>query len=190
MSFVNKALYTLIWSILLCASTSTFAQKPASEEQLGTQAKQKIQHFAQTLKASLTSAVKAGGLGAGVEVCSKQAPAIADSLSTDGWQVSRISLKPRNPDNTPSTWQQSVLERFEAQKAEGKPVDDLVFKTQDKSSFSLIKAIPTGELCLKCHGAAIAPEVRQTIKRYYPKDQATGFAVGDIRGAFVVEKAR
>ena len=190
MSFLNKAVYTLILSFLLFASTSSFAQKPASDEQLQIEAKQKIQHFAKTLKASLTSAIKAGGLEAGVEVCSKQAQAIANSLSTDGWQVSRISLKPRNPANTPSTWQQIVLERFEAQMVEGKPVADLVFKTQDKSTFSLIKAIPTGELCLKCHGSAIAPEVRQTIKRYYPKDQATGFAVGDIRGAFVVEKAR
>jgi catalase-peroxidase len=31
------------------------------------------------------------------------------------------------------------------------------------------------------------PEVRAAVSRLYPADEATGFAVGDLRGAFVVE---
>ncbi|MDQ8208480.1 DUF3365 domain-containing protein [Coraliomargarita sp. SDUM461003] len=42
--------------------------------------------------------------------------------------------------------------------------------------------------CLACHGdpASIAPEVAQKIAQLYPADTATGFAVGELRGAFRV----
>ncbi|WP_425609259.1 c-type heme family protein [Thalassobacterium sedimentorum] len=42
--------------------------------------------------------------------------------------------------------------------------------------------------CLACHGdpASIAPEVTQKIAQLYPADTATGFAVGELRGAFRV----
>jgi hypothetical protein len=49
-----------------------------------------------------------------------------------------------------------------------------------------MKAIPTGEVCLKCHGTQIAPEVSQVLASLYPEDRATGYKEGDIRGAFVV----
>ncbi|MBK8909014.1 MAG: DUF3365 domain-containing protein [Rhodospirillales bacterium] len=50
--------------------------------------------------------------------------------------------------------------------------------------FRYMKAIPTAELCLACHGTEIDPAVSTTLKKHYPLDQATGFQAGDIRGAF------
>ena len=50
-----------------------------------------------------------------------------------------------------------------------------------------MKAIPTGEPCLACHGTALAPDVAETLARVYPDDQATGFDLGDIRDAFSIE---
>ena len=49
-----------------------------------------------------------------------------------------------------------------------------------------MKAIPTGPQCVLCHGENIAPDLRETIQRLYPEDQATGFAPGELRGAFSV----
>ncbi|MEX2498681.1 MAG: DUF3365 domain-containing protein [Wenzhouxiangellaceae bacterium] len=40
--------------------------------------------------------------------------------------------------------------------------------------------------CVICHGESIAPELAETIKQLYPQDQATGFAPGELRGAFSV----
>ena len=51
-----------------------------------------------------------------------------------------------------------------------------------------MKAIPTGAVCLNCHGTKIAPEVSQALAGLYPEDRATGFNEGDIRGAFVVTR--
>jgi hypothetical protein len=43
-------------------------------------------------------------------------------------------------------------------------------------------------MCLTCHGekAKIPPAVRAVLAREYPDDHATGFSVGDVRGAVSV----
>ena len=51
-----------------------------------------------------------------------------------------------------------------------------------------MKAIPTGELCLLCHGETIDPDIAAAIDKAYPEDQARGFSLGDIRGAFTLSK--
>ncbi len=180
---------------LLFINCSIFAAEQSSSPdveiegaELQKEAKQKIKSFAKTLKATLGAAIKAGDLSSGVEVCSKQAPIIAESLSTNGWQLSRTSFKPRNTKNMPNAWQVSVLDAFEKQKADGKPVSEIAFSTHQGNQFQFVKAIPTSELCLKCHGKNIEPSLRATINNLYPNDQATGFSLGDIRGAFVVQK--
>ena len=51
-----------------------------------------------------------------------------------------------------------------------------------------MQAIPTGEVCLACHGTAIAPEITAALDEQYPDDQARGFSLGEIRGAFSLSK--
>ena len=53
-----------------------------------------------------------------------------------------------------------------------------------------MKAIPTQALCLNCHGELMSTPVKAKIKQLYPGDKATGFKVGDIRGAFTLFKSR
>ncbi|WP_205663316.1 Tll0287-like domain-containing protein [Alteromonas facilis] len=181
----------------LLFSVSTQAQVPAETDvlseaervQFEAEAKQKVSVFASTLKQALMHAVKTGGLTMAVDVCHQQAPAIAQSLSTDGWTVGRTSLKARNPDNRPDTWESAVLTMFENQRLQGEPAGDLVAKSADENSFRFMKAIPTGELCVSCHGSSIESNLKATIDSLYPQDQATGFKVGDIRGAFTVTKS-
>ena len=50
-----------------------------------------------------------------------------------------------------------------------------------------IEAIAIQPLCLACHGNVLAPDVAAHIKEEYPKDEAIGFGVGDLRGVFWVE---
>ena len=57
-----------------------------------------------------------------------------------------------------------------------------------KQYFRYMKAIPTGELCLKCHGAEIEPGVKAKLDELYPNDKARGFKLGDIRGAFTIKQ--
>jgi hypothetical protein len=57
-----------------------------------------------------------------------------------------------------------------------------------KQQFRFMKAIPTGALCLQCHGSNMSPEVSARLAELYPGDKATGYTEGDIRGAFVVTR--
>ena len=152
-----------------------------------------IAAFGGALKAELTSAMQTGGPLNAIEVCHSRAPAIAEAVSLDrGMQLSRVSLRNRNPENEPNEWQAAVLQEFEARLASGESADALawqeVAETDGRRQFRLMKAIPTAPLCLACHGETIAPPVAEKIAELYPADKATGFREGDIRGAFVVTK--
>lgn len=54
--------------------------------------------------------------------------------------------------------------------------------------YRYMKAIPLGELCANCQGTDIAPDLAAAIRAKYPQDQATGFKVGELRGAFTLSK--
>jgi len=43
-------------------------------------------------------------------------------------------------------------------------------------------------VCLQCHGepAKLAPGVAEALKELYPDDQATGYSLGDLRGAISI----
>ena len=47
-------------------------------------------------------------------------------------------------------------------------------------------AIETKPVCIACHGSDISLTVREVIDTHYPNDQATGFDIGSLRGAFTL----
>ena len=150
-----------------------------------------VKEFMQNLKGELQTAMKAGGPVNAIRVCNETAPGIAEALSTQkGWEVGRTSLKVRNPDNAPDVWEEKVLKQFETRKVGGEDPKTLEYfemvKTDDGKVFRYMKAIPTGEVCLACHGESIAAPVREKLQALYPYDKATGYKVGDLRGAFTI----
>ncbi|MGR6873020.1 Tll0287-like domain-containing protein [Pseudomonas sp. HK3] len=151
-------------------------------------ARSTIQGFAKDLKHTLISTMKSNGPVAAINVCNLSAPAIAKQHSQSPWQISRTSLQVRNPNNQPSDWLKQVLLEFEQRKQKGEPVAQIEFSQQREDGWYFIKAIPTGEPCLACHGHNIKPAVQTKLAELYPNDTATGFNLGDIRGAFVVKK--
>ncbi|PWQ96599.1 Tll0287-like domain-containing protein [Leucothrix pacifica] len=159
------------------------------------QAKLAVQALGGTLKGELQSAMKSGGPVNAMDVCNTKAPEIAKSVSADkNMAVSRVSLQNRNPVmGKANDWQDTVLNEFETRKASGEKPDTLAYanivKTSDgHEEFRFMKAIPTGSLCLTCHGSELKPEVSAKLNELYPDDKATGFKEGDLRGAFVVVK--
>ncbi len=149
--------------------------------------------FAGALKSELISAMQAGGALSAIEVCNTRAGDIASKISMEqGMYLSRVSLKNRNPGNAPKHWQKPVLESFDIRHAKGTDPAMLtwheVAETEQGREFRFMKAIPTGGLCLQCHGPAVAPEVAEKLSALYPEDKATGYLAGEIRGAFVVTR--
>jgi len=152
------------------------------------------QGFMESLKGELERAIKAGGPAAAIEICHTVAPAIAaEQAKEHGWdKAARTSLQLRDPANAPDAWEKGVLEQFEARKAAGEPAGGLsyseVVETEGAKEFRFMKAIPTGKVCLACHGTEIADPVAAKLDELYPEDQARGYQEGDIRGAFTLVK--
>lgn len=146
-----------------------------------------VDEFAGALRSALESAVADGGPANAVGVCSEVAPSIASELSRrNGASVSRTSLRLRNPANLPGEWQQEVLRRFDAT-APGDAGPAEYFERREDGRFRYMRAIPTGGLCLACHGDSIPADIEAVLATDYPHDRARGYAAGDVRGAFVVE---
>ncbi len=163
------------------------AQEQTDETYYKQQALQAIEAFQKALKSELMQAMGQGGPMAAISVCNEQAPGIAAATAnTYGLQIGRTSLKIRNPDNAPAEWEQSTLDSFETRKAAGEPLDALEAVAYDGDTYRYMKAIPMQGLCMTCHGPNLNPKLHERINSHYPKDQATGFHPGDIRGAFTV----
>ncbi len=170
------------------------AQEAPADKALIEEAKGAVKALGGDLKNELMTAMKAGGPVAAMDVCVTKAPELTATVAAEKkLDIGRISLKNRNPKNAPNEWQTTVLNDFEARKLKGEKPDSLVYaKTitvDDKQEFRFMKAIPTGAVCLTCHGATLSPEISAKLKKHYPDDKATGFKPGDLRGAFYVTKA-
>jgi hypothetical protein len=176
----------LLTAVVYHASAVAAGPQPASQLEAS---RATAAEFMTSLKGELMQAMQAGGPVNAVGVCHLRAPAIAADLGAlKGWQVGRTSLKVRNLANVPDEWERAALERFEQRKQDGADPATLeyyeVVEQDGKPVFRYMKAIPTAELCLTCHGATIDPAVAARLTELYPGDQARGYQVGDIRGAF------
>ncbi|HYQ40263.1 MAG TPA: DUF3365 domain-containing protein [Pseudomonas sp.] len=161
----------------------------ADTQQLAAEGAALIPPFQQQLLETVKAAMQAGGPAKAVESCQLLAPQIAAQHSQAPWKIGRTALKVRNPANAPDAWERTVLERFAARAAAGEPVAGLQHAEVVNGEFRLMKAIPTGEPCLACHGQQIKPELAAVIDQRYPQDQARGFALGELRGAFTLRRA-
>jgi len=137
--------------------------------------------YATQLQSALQEAMSTGGPVAAISVCKDLAPAIQSELSRQsGANVRRTSLKFRNPGNAPDEWETDALETF------ANSDQKEIMETTKSGATRYMKAIPTGAVCLACHGEQLAPEVVENLETAYPHDRALGYSLGDIRGAFSV----
>ena len=137
----------------------------------------------------LKKAINEGGAAHAVKVCSTKSAEINQSLSKKtGWNITRVSLKTRNPDAKPDAFEQKVLEDFDKRQAAGEGALKMMHAQKVGNKFRLLKAMGVEGLCLVCHGDKVEPEVKAMLKKYYPNDNATGYSIGQIRGAISLSK--
>jgi hypothetical protein len=145
-----------------------------------------IKGFMGTLKPTLKSALaqdktQETAMGA----CSTMAMQMTDDYNavTTDTKVRRTALKYRNPKNRPDATDKEVMYRLQAVN-DGKPV---AVDMGDK--YRVYKPLKMKHSCLACHGdkSQISPKVQKLIQAKYPHDMATGFRLGEFRGAVVAE---
>lgn len=149
-------------------------------------ARQALAPFKRDLKHALERGLAAGPEQA-IEACRAEALRIARTHSGTGVRVGRTSLRLRNPANAPAPWQRPILDDFART-----PVEQLGPRVVriDGDRVGYVEPIVLGPVCLTCHGSTLDPTVAARIDALYPDDQARGFALGELRGAFWVELER
>jgi len=191
MTYFTSAAAALATVLTLSAHAGA-EEKAVSNETLAAEARGITAQFADKLKGELMGAMKVDGPLKAIEVCQVSAPALASDASANGWTVGRTSLKVRNPNNAPDEWEKRVLEDFDAAKSNGADASKLQrFEIVEKNgarTFRIMKAIPTAEMCLTCHGEVLKEPVKAKLAELYPQDRATGYKEGDIRGAFTLSR--
>jgi hypothetical protein len=182
---------------LLCAMPLSASFAADDVKAYASESKAVIKEFFDQLKGELGKSMKADGPVATIEFCNKTAPSIAKEFSEKyGMKVARTSLKTRNPANAPDAWEEKVLHKFEERQAAGEATDTMAFseivEENGQKNFRFMKAIGMPPLdkmpCLKCHGENIDPKISAKLDELYPGDQARGYTVGQIRGAFTITK--
>jgi hypothetical protein len=163
------------------------AETPADPATLGPKI---VAEASAKLLAELTAAIAKDGPQGAIAVCSEKAPQIAaETGKTHGVTLRRASMKPRNPKNAADPSERESLAGFAtAIEAKQAPQPRVIAAANGGKTFHapILLASP---LCLQCHGDPerdIAPATREAISRLYPKDEATGFTVGQLRGLWSV----
>ena len=189
-TFIRLLPLTLLINLLGCEQEpKRLDSVPARLQPKVAQAEKAAGDLKKTLLSRLTRAMKSGGAGAGIEVCSTQARTLSQEVATrNGVQIGRSSERLRNPENAPRAWVRSYLNSVKGMPAAAaKPaVYDL------GKSVGVVQPLGTLPLCVQCHGQSesLSAEVKKRLANSYPEDQATGFAVGDLRGVLWVEVAK
>ena len=142
-----------------------------------------------TLGGELKKHLKANGPVDALEFCSVNAYNLTKKVSEKYGKdidVKRISLKPRNPANTPSNDEATILSSLDAMNKVGVKPHNVI---QDKGDKVVVykPLLIKKKACLICHGDVNKkPKLAKKIKEIYPNDKATGYKMGDLRGAIVV----
>ena len=190
---LNRPLTCTIALILLAAGAAVRAEDAAWIPQ----ARQVAGEVPPRLLATLTLAIEKGGPDGAIVVCREEAPRLAKAASEQsGWQVRRVSLRPRNPKAVPDAWERAALEDFDRRAAAGESLATLekaeVVVEGGQSVQRYMRALPTQSLCLACHGesAQLSPAVSARLKELYPDDRAVGYTAGQIRGAMTIKRVQ
>lgn len=144
----------------------------------------------QTLAAHLKRAVEDSGVAYALNYCNLQAYQLTDSIAQmHGVNIKRVSHKARNLLNKAEENELKVINDFQAALDRGETAFPKITEGNEHSTFFAPIMIQS-PLCLKCHGEPetdIAPEDFIVIKMLYPKDEATGFKLNDLRGMWRID---
>lgn len=145
----------------------------------------------QTLGKNLTGAIMEGGTEHALTFCNVQAMPLTDSMSqVHNATITRVSDKPRNPNNVANAKELEQIQHYKALVAEGKTGKEIQPNVEIKGDkVHFYYPILTNEMCLQCHGVkndVIKPETLAMLSELYPEDKATGYQDNEVRGIWSI----
>lgn len=171
-------------------------QQPDDLRRLADESRKVAADLLAQVRGELTRELEISGPLKAVVVCKYTVPEITSAISRrTGWRVTRVSLRPRNPAlGSADAWEQKVLMDFErrikaGEKAEGMEHAEVVEEPAGRY-FRYMRALPTGPLCVSCHGPtqSLSEALKSQLSTEYPHDRAVGFSAGELRGATSIKR--
>ncbi|WP_340065847.1 c-type heme family protein [Ascidiimonas aurantiaca] len=138
---------------------------------------------------TLLGAIQSKGTEGAVTFCNERALRITDSMAVHlKASIKRVSDKNRNPNNAANARELAYIEQAKTALKEKGSAASKIFEKNNK--ITGYYPIVTNNMCLQCHGTPakdINSKALSKIKILYPNDKATGYAVNELRGIWVVE---
>jgi hypothetical protein len=143
------------------------------------------------LSTNLQNAIVSGGVSNALPYCSLAAsPLTASMAERHGVQLRRITHRPRNAAARATTDELAILEGFRASLTASNPPAPFVTNLVPGQATFFAPIVLSNALCLNCHGIPEqdihAPNLA-VIRQLYPQDEATGFRLGELRGAWRID---
>ena len=186
----------LVGAAVLLAASAVGGSEAVNQRALLDEARKVSDTLLQQVRGELVKALETSGPLRAIVACKYTVPEIASNVSRKtGWRVSRVSLKPRNQAvGMPDAWEQKVLLEFDNRVVRGEKVEALEFGELVSEpigrSYRYMKALPMLPMCMNCHGSVdtMSEAVKAQLGAEYPFDRATGYRVGQVRGAVTAQK--
>ena len=163
-------------------ASSLFAQGYVQQANIATK------DLLKTLGSNMKKEMKASGPLGALTFCNINAENLIQQVDDKYGKIlsiKRISLKPRNPKNKPSKDEKIILSSMQKMMQVGVKAKNVI---QDKGDTIVVykPLVIKKKACLICHGDMKNQKLANKIKSLYPKDKATHYKMGDLRGAIVV----
>ncbi|TXD84416.1 DUF3365 domain-containing protein [Subsaximicrobium wynnwilliamsii] len=144
--------------------------------------------YAMTTKAvlgkNLMQAIQNEGTLGALAFCNEEAYPLTDSMAVVlHASIKRVSDKPRNQNNQANDEELEYIETFKQVIANQEEPNPIVKELDDK--VQVYYPITTNTMCLQCHGKpnkTMQAATLQKISLLYPKDNAIGYDVNEVRG--------
>ncbi len=196
---MKRKVLTLLTVIALFASCKESKKKPQEQPQEQKEQQKEQKDYATmglgyalntkaVLGRNLTGQLKKNGTVAALSFCNEKAYHFTDSMANvQKIKIKRVSDKFRNPKNKANDKELEYIKKFKEALANGKSITPIIDKKDGKIHF--YSPIITNDMCLQCHGTPnkqIKPNTLKKITKLYPKDNATGYSAGQVRGIWSV----
>jgi hypothetical protein len=191
---LHAGLCAALLPVLLAAAAPGVAADETAE--YAEESRKAADQLLQTIRGELLRAMETSGPLRAMIVCKYSVPEITSNMSrSTGWKVTRVALKPRNPAlASADAWEQRGLLSFEQRAARGDKAETLeqaeIVSEPTGRYFRYMRALTVLPLCLNCHGPtdAVSDATRMQLAAEYPKDVATGYKLGQVRGAVTIKR--
>jgi hypothetical protein len=162
----------------------------AQSDQFEKEAKALASDLKTSLMKNLSEKIAKEGPVAAIPFCHANVKPIAKDAAKERmtkYEFGRTSHKLRNAANAPEPWAKKYFKDFEGKQKGEMKLEYFVF-TLPNSKRVYMEPLYVEAKCLLCHGNNVSKQIKEKIHELYPKDQATGFKLGEFRGFIWVKE--